>query len=228
MDGSSGWRRRAPEGQEWTADRIAAGDTVCAANQHLRLQNPDLVQEIEDNPFWTDEVAAPIAPRSFVDDIEVPGLPRRRLAGRADRRALRHDARPLHRHRPLLRHLVNGLHTESIGAGVVPPATSSSSTSTSPSASRRSPPPAQVAPVLSSVLFGTDQVTLPPDRFAGQTYEQALATFEAEPPIQVLFEEGAADGAVPGAPQPRWIESFDAWPVPGRRPARGTSDPTVP
>ena len=41
----------APEGQEWAADRIAAGDDVCAANQRLRLQNPDLVQEIEDNPF---------------------------------------------------------------------------------------------------------------------------------------------------------------------------------
>ncbi len=57
-------------------------------------------------------------------------------------------------------------------------------------------------------------MTLPPDRFTGQSYAQALATFESEPPIQVLFEEGAARGAVPGTPQPRWIESYDAWPVP--------------
>ena len=70
-------------------------------------------------------------------------------------------------------------------------------------------------------------MTLPPDRFAGQTYEQALAAFEAEPPIQVLFEEGAADGAVPGSPLPRWIESFDEWPMPAEPRRRGTSVPTA-
>jgi predicted acyl esterase len=72
-----------------------------------------------------------------------------------------------------------------------------------------------VLPVLASGIFGTDQVTLPPDRFTGQTYEQALATFEAEPRIQVLFEEGAAGrGVVAGTPHPRWVESFVSWPVP--------------
>ncbi|MGI9031216.1 MAG: CocE/NonD family hydrolase, partial [Ilumatobacteraceae bacterium] len=72
-----------------------------------------------------------------------------------------------------------------------------------------------VAPVLGGAIFGTDQITLPPDRFEGQTYEQALATFEAEPPIQILFEEGAADGALPGAPMPRFTAAFESWPVPG-------------
>ena len=65
--------------------------------------------------------------------------------------------------------------------------------------------------MLASGIFGTDQVALPPDRFTGQSYEQALATFESEPPIQVLFEEGAADGALPGTPIPRWSQSFEAW-----------------
>ena len=46
------------------------------------------------------------------------------------------------------------------------------------------------------------------------TYEQALAAFEAEPPIQVVFEQGAADGALAGAPMGRFSAGFSAWPVP--------------
>ncbi len=110
--------------------------------------------------------------------------------------------------------LVNGLHSESIGAGVFPRFVEFldlyvAQRVPSLEAARG------VAPVLASGIFGTDQVALPPDRFAGQSYEQALAAFESEPPIQVLFEEGAADGALPGTPVPRWSQSFDAWPVPG-------------
>ncbi|MEZ5295219.1 MAG: hypothetical protein R2697_02770 [Ilumatobacteraceae bacterium] len=48
-----------------------------------------------------------------------------------------------------------------------------------------------MAPLLAEGIFGTSAVTLPPDdRFAGMTYDDALAAFEAEPPIEVLFEEG--------------------------------------
>jgi uncharacterized protein len=204
----------APEGQEWAADRIAAGDEECAANQRLRLQNPDLVAEIHDNPFYTAELGDPIAPRTFVDRIDVPVF----LAGAwQDEQTGGRFATMLDRFAgtdQFYASLVNGLHTESIGSTAifaryiefldlyvaerVP----------SLEAARA------IAPILAGGIFGTDQVTLPPDRFTGQTYEQALATYESEPPIQVLFEEGAARGAVPGTPQPRWIESFDSWPVP--------------
>ena len=205
----------APEGQQWTADRIAAGDEECAANQRLRLQNPDLVAEIDANPYYTADLGDPIAPRTFVDRIDVPVF----LAGAwQDEQTGGRFATMLDRFTGsphFYASLVNGLHTESIGSTAifaryvefldlyvgerVP----------SLDAARI------VAPVLASTTFGTDQVTLPPDRFTGQTYEQALATFESDPPIQVLFEEGAAGrGVLPGTPQPRWVESFDSWPVP--------------
>ena len=45
--------------------------------------------------------------------------------------------------------------------------------------------------VLGSDIFGATGLTLPPDRFTGMTYEQALAAFEAEQPIRVLFESGS-------------------------------------
>lgn len=204
----------APEGQQWAADRIAAGDRECETNQQLRLQNPDLVAEIRANPYYTAELGDPIAPRTFVGEIDVPVL----LAGAwqdeqtGGRFATMLDQFDGTEH--FYASLVNGLHTESLGSTAIfaryvefldlyvaerVPSLATART---------------LAPILAGGIFGTDQVTLPPDRFTGQTYRQALATFESEPPIQVLFEEGAARGAVPGTPQPRWIESFEEWPVP--------------
>lgn len=40
-----------PFGQPWSKDQAEAGDDRCADNQKLRLQNPDLVQEIDDSPL---------------------------------------------------------------------------------------------------------------------------------------------------------------------------------
>jgi predicted acyl esterase len=204
----------APEGQPWAADRIADGDAECEANQRLRLQNPDLVAEIHDNPYYTAELGDPIAPRTFVGEIDVPVL----LAGAwQDEQTGGHFATMLDQFggtEHFYASLVNGLHTESLGSTAI---FARWVEFLDLYVAERVPSLAAarvVAPILASSIFGTDQVTLPPDRFTGQTYQQARATFESEPPIQVLFEEGAARGAVPGTPQPRWIESYDAWPVP--------------
>jgi hypothetical protein len=204
----------APEGQQWAADRIAAGDRTCAANQRLRLQNPDLVAEIGEHPYYTSELGDPLAPHTFVDRIEVPVF----LAGAwqdeqtGGRFATMLDQFDGTDH--FYASLVNGLHTESIGSTAI---FARWVEFLDLYVAERVPslaPASVIAPILASTIFGTDQVTLPPDRFTGQPYRQALATFESEPPIQVLFEEGAARGAVPGTPQPRWIESFEEWPVP--------------
>jgi uncharacterized protein len=204
----------APEGQEWAADRIAGGDDECEANQRLRLQNPDLVAEIYDNPYYSAELGDPIAPRTFVDRIEVPVF----LAGAwQDEQTGGRFATMLDRFtgtEHFYASLVNGLHTESIGSTAI---FARYVEFLDLYVARRVPSldaARAIAPVLASSIFGTDQVALPRDRFTGRTYQQSLATFESEPPIQVLFEEGAAQGAVPGTPQPRWIESFNSWPVP--------------
>jgi predicted acyl esterase len=205
-----------PEGREWVTNRIAAGDEECAANQRLRLQNPDLVAEIRANPYYTEELADPIAPRTFVDAIDVPVF----LAGAwQDEQTGGRFATMLDRFTGsphFYASLVNGLHTESIGSTAI---FARYVEFLDLYVAERVPSLAAarvIAPVLASGIFGTDQVTLPPDRFTGQSYAKARATFESEPPIQILFEEGAARGATPGTPQPRWIESFESWPVPAR------------
>ena len=106
--------------------------------------------------------------------------------------------------------LVNGLHTESIGPASSR-ASSSSSICTSPSGpdARRAAVVARCSPAVC-----TARPTRPP---AGPVrrhdHDEALAAFEAEPPIRVLFEEGAADGTGRGAAPPV-REAFDAWPIP--------------
>lgn len=203
----------AAEGQGWTTERIEAGDDECATNQRLRGQNPDLVQLIRDHPFWDDEVAAPLAPRLFVDQIEVPvflaGAWQDEQTGGRFPNMLDDFTGTDH----LYVDLVNGLHVESISTGVFPRYVEFLDLYVAERVPQLAAARA-VSPVLSSSIFGTDAVELPPDRFEGVSYEAALAWFENEPPVRVLFEEGAAEGEVAGTPVPRFVESFEAWPIP--------------
>jgi uncharacterized protein len=213
-----------PLGQGWAADRVAAGDEVCEANQELRGQNPDLLAEISASPFWTDEQAADIAPRLFVDRITVPTF----VAGAwQDEQTGGHFATMLDRFTGtdhLYATLVNGLHTESISPSVLPRWVEFldlyvAERTPSLTAAR------VIAPQLGTAIFGASQVAIPAeDRFAGMSHAEALAAFEAEPPIEVLFEQGAADGFGPRTPMARWVERFDAWPIPGATVTRWSLD----
>ena len=53
-------------------NRIAGGDTTCAANQILRLQSVDLLRKIQDNPYYLADGGDELSPRTFVDKINVP------------------------------------------------------------------------------------------------------------------------------------------------------------
>ncbi len=203
----------APDGQEWAAERAAGGDPVCAANQELRLQNPDGLAEVEANPYYSPAIGDPLAPVTFVDRIQVPVF----IAGAwQDEQTGGHFPAMLDRFTGsphVYATLLNGLHTDSISPTVFPRMVEFldlyvARQTPSLDAARL------VAPILSGGIFGTDQVSLPADRFAGMSYEDALATFEADPPIQVVFEQGAADGQLPGAPMGRYTVGFTAWPVP--------------
>ena len=62
--------------------------------------------------------------------------------------------------------------------------------------------------------YGVEGIGFEPDRFADfadDDYAGALAAYEAEPMVRVLFESGAA-GPAPGAPLARFETSFETWP----------------
>ncbi|HYF73032.1 MAG TPA: CocE/NonD family hydrolase, partial [Nocardioides sp.] len=192
----------APYGQAWSRTRADGGDAVCAANQALRLQNPDPLQLITANAYYSAEVGDPLSPSLFVGDIDVPVF----LAGAwQDEQTGGHfpallddfDSAP-----HLFASLVNGLHTESLSLGVF----GRYADFLDLYVGRRVPGRAKelVAPVLAQALTGVGGLSLPPGPdYTGLTYEQAKAEYESADPIRVLFEEGAAAGQPSGAPLPR-------------------------
>jgi len=200
-------------GQAWSVGRIEAGDAECDANQSLRLQNEDLVAAIGDADTYVAERYDAVAPARFVDRIDVPVL----LAGAwQDEQTGSHFATMLQDFTGtdhFYATLANGLHTESIGMGSLPRLIEFLDLYVA----HRVPSLDSVrgiAPALARSIFGTGEIELPPDRFAGMSYDEALAAFEADPPILLNLEEGAADGALPGTPVPRESVGLSSWPPP--------------
>ena len=201
-----------PYGQAWTKDRADAGDTVCAENQRVRLQNLDLGQMIDENPFYSPEIGDPINPSTWAHDIDVPVF----IAGAwQDEQTGGHwpallDDLTGSPH--VYANLVNGSHIESLSLGIfgryadfldlyvghrVPGTTKNF-----------------VAPILAQSLTGVGGLQLPKQiSYQGLTYAQALARYEAQKPVRVLFEEGAAAGQPAGSPLPRFVRTFSSWPI---------------
>ena len=201
-------------GQGWAKDAITAGDDVCAANQSLRMQNPELVAEIFDSPFVdSSDNTDGLSPRLFVGKINIPTF----IAGAwQDEQTGGRFPTMLDRFTGTNKFyvsLMNGLHTESIGPANFPRWVEFLDLYVA----KRTPTldtARVIAPILASGIFGTGELALPADRFAGMAYGDALAAFEAEPSVRVLFEEGAADGTAARTPLPRFVEEFESWPIP--------------
>ena len=202
-----------PYGQGWEQGRVDAGDTVCEQNQRVRLQNPDALAMIKDNPFYDPAVADKLNPSLFVGDIDVPVF----LAGAwQDEQTGGHfpallddiDSTP-----QLYATMVNGSHTESLSLGVL----GRYADFLDLYVGRRVPGTMKsfIAPILAESLTGVGGLQLPAQLdYTGMTYQQALAKFEAQKRIRILFEEGAADGQPSGSPLPRFVRGFDSWPLP--------------
>ncbi len=202
-----------PYGQGWEQVLVDAGDTICEANQALRLQNTDARALIEDTTFYVPELVDEISPVVLADRIEVPVF----LAGAwQDEQTGGHFPElldDLTNVPELYATMVNGAHTESVSPAIMvryleflelyvdretPDLTAA----------------ALIGPVLTPGLYGVSVAVPDLDRLAGLPYDEALATFEADPRIRILFEQGAADGTEPRTPLPRFEAGFDAWPIP--------------
>lgn len=200
-------------GQGWSKDMADSGDSECANNQRMRLQNPDLISEINDNEYYVPELLDSINPSMFVDKINVPVF----LAGAwQDEQTGGHFPGFLDKFTGsphLYATLVNGLHTESLSPSVFP----RYSEFLSLYVAKKVPdigPAMLIATVLTPSIWGAMTPIVQGNRFAGMTYDEALAIFESEPSVRVLFEQGAADGQAFASPLNRWQAEFSAWPIP--------------
>ncbi len=211
--------RAEPYGHGWITELVEAGDTVCEENQLLHSQRLDVVQKVYDNPYYSDEVAKPLDPSSFVARIQAPVF----LGGQwQDEQTGPHFAALLDKFTgaPSTQFLVtNGLHND----GYTGQYLMEWKTFLDLYVARLVPDldltVRLMAPMFFEMMYGA-AVDVGPNRFEDHTdHEQALADYEAEPSLRVIFETGADPEVLPGAPQGTFQQTFEAWPVP--RPRRG-------
>ena len=202
-----------PGGQPWSQKRIDNGDQVCIDNQKLRGQTPDMLALIYSNNFYDPKLADPLAPATFVDKINVPVF----LAGAwQDEQTGGYFPTMLDRFTgtdKLHFTITNGDHVDSLDPAIFSRWMEFLSFYVAEEIPQQPSSAGLIIELLGEMVFGVNHLTLEHDRFTdAPSYEAALARFEAEPKVRLLFENGA--GGQPGAPVPSFEMSFDRWPIP--------------
>ena len=205
------------DGQPWAWERIQEGDQTCAENQALHGEAADLKGKIRRNDHYRARIVDPLAPVTFVDKINVPVF----LACQwQDEQTGGHCPTLASRFTGTDRKwftFTNGTHIDSLA----PETANRWFDFLQLYVAKRAPltlaPLMRLAaPILYDEAMGVSGVTLPPDPIQQEpTYEAALAAFEAQDPVRILFENGA--GGDPGEPYPGFEHSFEELPVPGTK-----------
>ncbi len=207
--------RAAPYGHRWIQARVDAGDTVCEENQLLHAQRLDATAKALANPYYSDAVARPVDPTTFVGDITVPVF----LTGQwQDEQTGPHFAGLADKFTgaPVFRMVAtNGVHID----GFSPQSLRQWASFLDLYVDRRvpglDPTLESVTPLFMEAVYGSS-IPLPPNPYAelGDDYAAAKAAFEAQAPIQIIFESGAHPDVAPAAPAGTFALEFDAWPPP--------------
>lgn len=215
------------QGQAWARQKVAEGDTTCIENQALHPELADLEQKIRDNDHYIPEVADPVSPLTFVDEIDVPTFMAcqwtdEQTGGHCPTLAKKMLSGPSPERKWFT--FTNGTHIDSLSPEVYnrlydflqiyvaeePPITDAAVVHAS-------------APAIYVAAFGINGVTLRPDPIqAYPTLALAKQAFEAQPPIRVLFDNGAGnpipdgpENSNPGFPYPGFERAYSSWPIPG-------------
>lgn len=201
-----------PFGQPWSQKRRDAGDQTCIDNQKLRGQSADLLNMVYANQFYDPKVADPLTPALFVNRITVPVF----LANAwQDEQVGGYVATMLDRFTgtdKLHFTLLNGGHVDSLDPAIFTRWAEFLSFYIAEEIPRFPLAGKFVLQTLAQQVFGVQHITLEPDRFTdAPSYAAALARFEAEPKVRLLFDSGA--GGAPGAPEPGLEASFASWPI---------------
>jgi predicted acyl esterase len=201
-------------GQEWALERINAGDEICKANQELHPEAVDLLNKIRRNNYYRPRVADPLSPITFVDRINVPVF----LACQwQDEQTGGHcPALPSHFTGTGRKWFTftNGTHPDSLDPQTFNRWYDFLELYVAGRKPELSPGTKALAPTLYQALMGVPGVQLPDDPIQAQPdFASALAAFEAQPPVRVLFDNGAG-GSSPGSPLPAFEASFSGLPAP--------------
>jgi uncharacterized protein len=207
-----------PYGQGWEKARVDGGDTICEENQLLHSQKVDVIETAKNTAYYTDDLAGPLDPTSFVHEIDVPVF----LAGAWEDEQTGPFFFTLldqFKSAPLTRFTVyNGVHPDSLAPQVLVEWKAFLDIYVAHAVPVISNDIRTLAPPLFQQAFKVS-LKFPPDRFAKYaTWEEAKVAYEAEQPLRAIFEDGATNNL--GAPEGTFEMHFDAWPPPSTQPLR--------
>ena len=215
------YKEAEPANAEWVQKQIADGDETCEENMRLRGQNLDLASLIDTMPFFPidNDLGDSFAPRTFVDKIDVPvflvaSWQDEQVGGHAPSMIPQFENAP---HQYIT--LTNGLHTEGLANPTVLQRWSEFLqlyvAKKTPDTSGMAGLYGQVAGQIIGDPEAAGTMPVPPEHFAkDQSYEDALEQYEDQAPVTVLFDEGGAEGELPGVPLAGFDETFATYPLP--------------
>lgn len=201
-----------PFPSEWVQKRVDGGDVQCKDNQAAHSGAANLLERIQDTKFKSpkDEY---LVPETFVEKITAPvflscAFQDEQVGGECPVLAGEFSGTKKAKFT-----FVNGYHPDPLEPQIFQRWVEFLSFYVKREIPKTSDGVRAALPVLGQSVWGTGNLSLPPDRFAGQTdFNAALAQFENEPAVRVLFDSGG-DPANPGAPTPLFEQSFPKWPV---------------
>jgi uncharacterized protein len=208
----------ATEGQGWAYKRIQQGDEICKANQTLHTAAANLIAKISRNRVYRPKVANPLSPATFVSRIRAPVF---MACQWEDEQTGGHCANLADRFTGTKRKwftFTNGLHIDSLDPETFNRWFDFLELYVAGRRPQLSPAVTGSASLVYQTVMGVPGVSLPPDPIQSQpTYDAALAAFQSQPQVRVLFDNGA--GGAPGVPYPGFERSFNRFPIPGTKPA---------
>ena len=204
----------APGGTSWVTERVEAGDTTCAEHQALRAQNPDFesfVRALDTYPFSAEARDL----RLLVGDIEAPvfisGAFQDEQTGPQFTALLdEFDSAPA-----LRVNLWNGRHPDGYGPANLMRWFEFLELYVARRVPRLHPVVRSVAPAVLAPALHLRDVELEADRFArfGDDHAGALAAYEQEDPVRVIFESGLGENEL-GEPGGTFELGLPSWPAP--------------
>ncbi len=204
-----------PDGAGWVRTLIDEGDDQCAENQKLRLQNVDAAQKALDNPFYTEDIAAPLDTRNFVGDIEAAVFMTSAWQDEQTGPSFGDILGEFDSAEYVRQTVFNGNHAD----GFAPQVLTDWAAFLDIYVAQRPPEPNALVslftPVLTEGIFG-GPLTMPPTCCQGAAdVDEARAMFESESPVQIIFENGGLPGELEGLPLGVGEFGTTDWPVPG-------------
>ncbi len=204
-------------GQSWAWERIQDGDTTCAANQDLHPEAVNLLEKVRRNAYYRPNAADPLDPSKFVHKIRKPVF----LACQwTDEQTGGHCANLADRFTGTDKKWItftNGVHTDALDPETFNRWFDFLKIYVAEERPQLSPGLKAAAPALYQSVLGVPGVQLPDDPIQEQPdLASAKAMFEAQPPIRILFDNGAGDA--PGKPVPAFERSYKRFPPPSARP----------